>query len=186
MWVLVTGALLALAALFVYLGGLYKIEFTEGSFGPYHAILKPHRGDYTRLGSVSGKLAPRLVAAGVTELRYIGIFYDNPALVEKQDLRSEVGFLVPATVTEVPDELKEECVLKDIPAAEYLATQFPYRFFLSIVMAILRVYPKLSAEIEARGLEQSYRIEIYRPDGEGRMLFLIPRRPTEEFAGPVS
>lgn len=172
-----------LGGLLIYLGALYPIRVETGVKGPFRVVFQPLRGNYRQVGDVAEALAPRLAAAGIPADRqtFIGIYYDDPRKVEEAQLRSEAGFIVPETVGDLPAELAGEYHIKTIPATEYAFAYFPYRNMLSIFMGIFRVYPKLTVAVRERGVEQTYGIEIYRPAGEDKLLYLIPVEPTETY-----
>lgn len=177
---IIAGVVVLIGGYAIYLGALHEVKIERTTQGPFPVIFKPLRGEYRQVGEVATALSPRLDRLGIKEQTFIGIYYDNPRSVPTEQLRSEAGFIVPG-VTELPAALKGEYHFKVVQANEYASAYFPYRNMLSVFMGIFKVYPKLSEHMRAQGIERTYGVEIYRPNNEDRVLYMIAFQAKETY-----
>lgn len=142
--IVVVALLLLLLALYAYYGGFAKIEITEKETGGEVFIYKEVIGDYNQAGKITNEVYNSLLADYKIETQKgCGIYYDDPKLVDKDKLRSEVGCILEAGDIDKIGGLKSEYKIKILPFGKYVITEFPYKGFPSIIIGIIKVYPKL-------------------------------------------
>ena len=182
-------ALLALAFSFAfYMGFFHSPDIAERSFGPYYMIYKDHVGSYSKLHPVFEEIEAILEKNKIKQIAMSGIYYDNPQKADEEKLRSKVGALLQET-----DFLKYKKSLRgtgvsflSLPKQQYIFAEFPYRNMLSIIAAVVKVYPALGEYVKQKGYpeyeykEKNYSdafvLEIYNDDS---ILFLM--KPKHDF-----
>jgi len=151
-FIILTSVLLfAIIAGLLYLAwcGLFaRITVQERDEGPFLLVYKKHIGDYKNIGPILDNVYYTLRDEhDLTTTRGFGLYYDNPQLVDKTNLRSLGGCIVDGLTPEelqvrYPD-VKESFVVAEFPAALSVAAEFPYRGMVSVILGIFRVYPRL-------------------------------------------
>ncbi|XP_059800524.1 testis-expressed protein 264 homolog [Hypanus sabinus] len=162
---LLTFLLLAtLLALALYSGLLAKVSVRSGPspFGALTLAYKYKQGPYREGGHLfteSTSIAPKL--------NCIGIYYDDPQQVPEESLRYIAG-----TILSEGDEKPSEELVKlfekfgfrifSFPEVTHVVmTTFPFKTFLSLHLAMYRVYPVLNNYIKERKLCAHPCLEIY-------------------------
>lgn len=76
--------------------GMYDVTIRDLS--PITALTLDHKGPYRLIAGAFQQLGGWLAARGLMgpATRVIGIYYDSPAAVAENDLRSKAGFVLPA------------------------------------------------------------------------------------------
>ena len=152
-----------------YFGLFYKIEITEKNVGPFTILFEKHRGDYKETGAVMDRLYYSLLEEENIECnKGFGIYYDNPAEVEKSQLRCIAGNILEGIDDAKIEELKQKYTIKTFPETKAVYSEFPYKtngkkgsgqmFF---IMALMRTYPALHKYLEANKLDRAPVMEIY-------------------------
>ncbi|XP_033114688.1 testis-expressed protein 264-like [Anneissia japonica] len=170
-----------------YSGLLNPIRFKAGKppVGRLHVGYKFGRGEYSSVGlgehfTEISKLAP-------STYRCFGMYYDNPERVPSDKLRYIVGVILSEGDEEPDKELKEKLLsygysFYSFPEVTNMVyTTFPNTSFLSVTIAIQRVYPAFSSYIEDNGLSAHPLFEIY---GKDLMYFMAPLAKQDEFIVP--
>lgn len=178
-------ALLLLFTIFalIYASGIFhQVVVGTGKPPIGQAIIayKFSNGSY----SGSGQLFTELAALLKPEQKTVGIYYDDPKTVPSNECRYVVGAIL-AENDEVPDEDQKKKLLEEgykifmLPAVSYaVKTDFPFTSYLSIMIAVLRVYPRLSQYVKDRKLCAHPFLEIY--DGS-TIHFMAPLAKQDEF-----
>ena len=157
-----------LAALFIYYGGLRRVEFNIAKQGGETLVYVEQTGDYSKSAGPIDKMCYSLLnEEGIETFRGFGIFYDNPQKVEKSRLRSEVGNILEDPDPAILKKLEGKYNIKTLPEKEYIVTEFPYRGKLSVMMGIMKVYPAMNRFVKENGFdEDGWVMEIYDMPGK--------------------
>jgi len=110
-----------------------------------------HTGPYDQVGALFGQLGEYAAKKGFAG-EMVGIYYDDPATVPAEDLKSEIGVVVPEGF--MPDS---GYGVQDIPARKvvYAILKGPYA-------EIAKEYPYIMKWMEEKGYKQSGPVtEIY-------------------------
>jgi hypothetical protein len=151
--------------------GLFsKITVDEREEGPFLLVYKKHTGDYKNIGPVMDEVYYTLRDEHKLETtRGFGLYYDNPKEKEKSELRSLGGCIVDGMT---PEELGSRCpgindtmVVALFPAALSVAAEHPYMGTVSIILGVLRVYPRLQAWMQKYNRRSVPVMEIYDTPG---------------------
>ncbi|MFH1709438.1 MAG: GyrI-like domain-containing protein [bacterium] len=161
---LIIAAVAALSCL-SYLGLFSPVRITEKQMGPLTFVYVPHKGDYSKVGPVINDVCGRLSGEfGIKNARAMGIYYSDPRTTKKEDLKSDVGCLL-----DISDVLRVDAIMKKMKVRmmftkKYCTAEFPRKNDISIIMGIIKVYPKMSKYMKAKGYKPTPAIEIYEKD----------------------
>ena len=157
-----------LLVLFVYFGGLKKIQVTISKQGGETLVYEKVLGDYRLSAGVMDKIYYSLLEDHKIEtFKGFGIYYDNPRKVEKSKLRSEAGCILEDTNDAVIEKLAGKYNIKLFPAKDFMVAEFPYKGKLSVMMGIMKVYPALDRFAKENGFEEDgWVMEIYDIPGK--------------------
>ena len=157
-----------IAALFIYYGGLRRVDFSIAKQGGETLVYVEQTGDYSKSAGPIDKMYYSLLnEEGIETFRGFGIYYDNPRKVEKNRLRSEVGNILEDPYPAILEKLEGRYNIKTLPEKEYIVTEFPYRGKLSIMMGIMKVYPAMNRFVKENGFdEDGWVMEIYDIPGK--------------------
>jgi hypothetical protein len=163
--VLIAGSLLAI---FLWLGGFKRIQFSLQEAGGEVLVYESHTGDYKNVGKVIDKMYYSLLNEEKVEcFRGFGIYYDNPQKVEKEKLRADVGNILENPTSEVLAQLTPKYNIKTLEKQQYLVAEFPYKNQMSIIVGIMKVYPALNNYTEEHQLSKDgFVMEIYDVPGK--------------------
>lgn len=177
-------SLLTLAGYILYSGLLSEIIVLTGS-PPIQKLIfayKFKQGPYKNCGQLfqeSHKIGPKLSC--------IGVFYDDPKKVPGPQCRYAVGSILSEGENKADEELLKSYetsgfnVFSFPEVTHVVTTSFPHRTFLSIILGVRRVYPKLEHYIKKRRLCAHPFLEIYR---EGLIHFIAPLARQGDFYVP--
>ncbi|XP_074529309.1 testis-expressed protein 264 [Halichoeres trimaculatus] len=177
-------SLLTLAGYILYSGLLSEIIVLTGS-PPIKKIIfayKFKQGPYKNCGQLfqeSHSIGPKLSC--------IGVFYDDPKKVPGPQCRYAVGSILSEGENKADEELFKSYETSGFNVVSFpevthvVTTSFPHRTFLSIVLGVSRVYPKLEHYIKKRRLCAHPFLEIYR---EGLIHFMAPLARQGDFYVP--
>jgi len=157
-----------LAALFIYYGGLRRVDFSIAKQGGETLVYVEQVGDYSKSAGPIDKMYYSLLnEEGIETFRGFGIYYDNPQKVEKSRLRSEVGNILEDPDPAILKKLEGKYNIKTLPEKEYIVTEFPYRGKLSVIIGIMKVYPAMNRFVKENGFdEDGWVMEIYDMPGK--------------------
>jgi len=185
MWFEVSLAvLLVVAAVGFFL--VYSGAFTQPAFrtetstvGPFTFLYKPHAGPYKNTGRLFGTMSKLSQRVGVPVTAMLGIYYDDPHHVSRERLRSHVGFTIEDK--DFNDNVRRYCEVNQIEVKPLKRTivktaVFPWRNFISIIFAVIRVY----GEAHRRGWVQCAPMELYGVEPDS-ILFAFPVDNQEQY-----
>ena len=138
--------------------------------------VRSYIGDYKDAATVQVQLMQELQASGLSVDSTVGIYFDNPKLVDSKALRSLVGVVVS----------DEEALIRSGVDASYLRfeaadafhTSWVYKSGLSIMVAIMKVYPAFRKRAKRQEFEVLQSIEHY--DFSNKELhFYFPKQSVE-------
>lgn len=155
-----------LFGLYSYYGGFYDVKVRTETVGGETMVYKKVTGDYKQTSSVTNEVYNYLLHDfGIETYKGAGIFYDNPKQVKKEELRSEAGCIIePADIHKLDTTLcKYE--IKQLPRRESVVAEFPYKGGISVLIGLLRVYPKLEEYVKTHHLPEHPVVEIYDVPG---------------------
>lgn len=162
--IIITLAILVLLAIvFIYYGGLTKVNCRVEKQGGEVLVYKPMTGDYAQSGKLMDEVYHSLLDDyGIDTYKGFGIYYDSPKVVEKSKLRSEVGCVVEDQDSSKVGQIADDLLVKTFPEASYIVAEFPSKGKLSILFGIMKVYPAIEKYVEANGYKnEGYVMEMY-------------------------
>ena len=171
MW-LIFIAIIGWAALLYYSGYLIKIVITQQEMWPYTLVYEAYTGDYNTVGPVMDKLYNWLIDdVQIKTDKWFGIYYDDPAVVAKEQLRSDIGVIVDDQYSSELFRLQGKYAVKTRPKQQALVAEFPYQSQLSIIAGVMKVYPELNKYVIANNLQMREVMEIY--DRTAKKIFYV-------------
>jgi len=144
-----------------YLGGFKKLNVEEKMVGPYTMAYTAYVGDYSKVGPSMDKVYEVLSWAGIFSATGVGIYYDDPAVVSGEDLRSDVGAIVVwSDITKVPQSA--EIKIKNIGGKQSMVVEFPIKNSVSYMAGVIKVYPILKKYMQEKGYSNEVPVmELY-------------------------
>ena len=173
LYILLILTILILALLW-YLGMFSKYEVKTQETGPYTVAYKSHVGPYTKVGPVMDIVYQSLVAQEINPTLGYGEYFDNPKTTPKEEMRSEVGSIIPESEISKLDQTGEKYKVKTIARANSLVVEFPYKNMLSFMVGPMKIYPVMEKYMIANGMEWTEdmpAMEIY--DMEDKLITYI-------------
>ncbi|MCF8363369.1 MAG: GyrI-like domain-containing protein [Prolixibacteraceae bacterium] len=166
---IIIGVTLALIAIvFIYYGGLSKVNCRVDTQGGETLVFKDMIGDYAKSGKLSDEVYYALLNDYEIEtFKGFGIYYDNPKEVEKNKLRSEIGCIVEQKDISKVSQIKGELKTKIYPEKSYIVAEFPFKGKLSIIFGIMKVYPSIEKFVKEKG---------YNNDGSVMEIYDVPNK----------
>ncbi len=172
--------LLAIAGYLGYSGLFAKVQFEEKEFGGETLVYEEHIGDYSKVGPVMDELYRRLKEEDNIEAEVgFGIYYDKPGEVPKDQLRSEVGCVLPEQYKGQVEALGQKYKIKEYPVQRCVVAELPYRNTTSIMLGVFKVYPELSRLVEEKGYPGNAVMERYDRANK-RIQYIMPIGPGGE------
>jgi hypothetical protein len=159
-----------------YSGFFYSATIGEKEIGPFTMVLKKHSGSYYKTGAVFDEVEGILKKTVDTKkLKAVGLYYDDPAKVKEDQLRSECGFIVDRADLDKIGALPEGLIIKDFKKTMCAVGEFPLKTFLSYMIGPARVYPKFTEYEKGKKLASGYSMEIYDHQSK-KILYCMPVR----------
>jgi hypothetical protein len=136
--------------------GLFKrIDVEENINGPYILVYEKNVGDYKNTAEIQNKLFQDVMKYGVQVTKGFGIYYDNPRETPVTSLRSIAGVVIDYIDNEkLISNIRANFNTLEIPSTVCLTTYFPLKNNLSIVLGIMKVYPKMNKVVEEKGYKK--------------------------------
>ena len=145
-----------------FFGCFYKINLKTVNSGGEILIYENVTGAYNQASKISNKVYYELLNNYKIEtFKGFGIYYDNPKTVEQNKLRSEVGCIGENIDNKTLEKIKEQFQVKNLPIENYLAAEFPFKGFPSIIIGMIKAYPIIEKYIIEKGFEDGPIMEIY-------------------------
>ncbi len=148
-----------------YIGAFTNVVVTEKEMGPLYFVYVPHTGDYAKVGPVMNGVINRLASEfDIKAGRGMGIYYSNPKTTKTADLKSDIGCLLEKSDESKADAIMKKMKMKIMFQKKYYTAEFPMKNNMSIIMGVMKTYPKLSEYMKVRGYKPTPSIEIYEKD----------------------
>ena len=77
-----------------YMGAFSSVDITTAEKGPYHFIYMEHLGPYYEVVNKINEVENYLKKHNIEYKNAAGIYFDDPAKVKEEDLKSYAGFIV--------------------------------------------------------------------------------------------
>lgn len=169
-WALIVLVVLVLlaAGYLVYLGVFSSPKPYEAEMGPFTIAYESFTGPYAKTAPVFAKVYNALKEKGITARMGLGIYYDNPAQVPAEKLRSDCG-----VVLEKGDQvkLKGKFKVKRLARASSVVVEFPVRSTLSYMIGPMKAYPALMKYAQEKNLKGTGTYELY--DEANKKIFFV-------------
>lgn len=138
-----------------YLGGFSKLEVQETNIGWYVMAYTEFVGSYSQVGPSMDEVYGILSWAGIGSFTGVGIYYDDPAAVAPESLRSDVGAIIASEdVKKLPND--QDVKTRVVPAKQSIVIEFPLKNSVSYMAGVIKVYPALKKYMEAH----EYKMEV--------------------------
>lgn len=171
-----------LTGVFSYYGLFASVDIKEKDAGPYLLVYTKHIGDYNKVAPVMDKVYYDLKDIyNIETTKGFGLYYDSPQEVSKDKLRSIVGCIVEGKSIIDLDEVTKKYSVKEYPLSKSLVAEFPYKGYISIMLGIFKVYPKLNKYIEEHKYDEAPIMELYDMPNERIEYIVSVRLPKEVF-----
>lgn len=161
---------LLIAGFLWYLGFFSSLQVNEQGLGPYTYVYERFVGPYMDAGPVFEKVGTVLKAEGITPDKAIGIYYDDPAKVAKEKLRSDCGLVLKESDLSKVPALKKKYAVATMPKKMSMVIEFPMKNTLSYVLGPMKCYPALMKYAQEKGYKIATPYELYL---EGKTLFVM-------------
>lgn len=129
--------------------------------GPYTIAYTEFVGDYSKVWPSMDKVYVALSWAGILSATGVGIYYDDPAVISGENLRSDVGAIVVGNeITKVPQS--NEIKIKNIGGKMSMVAEFPIKSAASYIAGVMKVYPALKKYMTEKGYSSEVPVmELY-------------------------
>jgi len=168
--VVVIFLIVTIGTVLAYHGFFSTYEIAEKEVGPYTLATKRFVGGYYKVGPTMTEVDSWLRENAVTSSKGVGLFYDDPAKVPENELRSDVGNVLENVDEQKLAKIKEKFDVKEIVRQKAVVVEFPIKSSLSYMLAPIKVYPMISKYWKEKGYPDSvsdgFSIEIYDMDGK--------------------
>lgn len=151
-----------LTGIWGYSGGFSNPVVIEKEVEPMKMAVKEHKGAYTKTKKPMDEVYEGLVSMGVEPAKGVGMYFDDPAKVAEEDLRSEVGSVLEGLSEENLAEIGEKFIVKEFEGGRAMVVEFPIKTMLSYMVGPMRVYPVIEEYWKSKGYEEfETAIEVY-------------------------
>jgi hypothetical protein len=163
---LLTGLIVAAGLYFVMEllhNGIFSTPvIRERDIGPYTLVYTKYIGDYKNVGPAMDKVYYDLKNRyGIVTTKGFGIYYDDPKTVSSDKLRSIVGCIVESKSINEIGNLRSSFGVYEYPVSKSVVAEFPYKGKMSVIIGILKCYPKLSAYTDSKKYPSVPIMELY-------------------------
>ena len=163
--ILIVIVIVSAAAWLSYMGFFAKVTVIERKMGPLTFVYMPFKGDYAKTVPVFEMVRSKLAKEyNVRNVKGMGIYYSDPKITKKEDLRSDVGCLLERADALRADEIMKKMKVRIMFPKKYCTAEFPMKNQMSIILGIVKVYPEMTKYMKAKGYRQTPAIEIYEKD----------------------
>jgi hypothetical protein len=145
-----------------FLGFFKKIKTAERMTGPYTYVYRDFKGPYSKTKKVFDEVYEIVRAEGIEPAKGIGVYYDDPAKVSANELRSRCGCIIEGPALKKLPVLKEKLKTDKIPERKSLVVEFPVKNKISYMIGPLKAYPALAKAAQEKNYTFTEAgIEIY-------------------------
>jgi DNA gyrase inhibitor GyrI len=139
-----------------------KVTVSEMNVGPLTFVYTTHKGDYSKISADMMALSQKVQSKyDCTLTKGFAIFYDDPKVVAKSALRSDVGFLLEGKDASKMNEIMKSTKVRWIGPKNYVTATFPIKNNMSYMVGAIKVYPELSKYMAAKGYKMAPSFEMY-------------------------
>lgn len=150
-----------------YYGFFAQVTIVEKEIGDFWLLYEKHVGDYKETGQVMDRIYSRLLGEdAIAPSRGFGLYFDDPKKVEKKHLRSIAGCILGGQDEGKINYLKTNYQVKKYPASTSVVAEFPFKGTPSILMGVIKVYPKLTEYMAQHNYPPVPIMEIYDTPNE--------------------
>jgi len=173
------GVLAVFLVVFLFYQGVFSsVKLEEKMAGEYWVVYQGHVGPYEKVEPVIKKIKKSLKADGIKPKAAFGVYYDNPAEVAKEKLRSEVGAVLGPEDYGKIGELQAKYNVKQLKNRKSIVAEFPWRNSLSFIVGPMKVYPAMdkyckAKKINVRNIKNSYGLEVYDCKNK-KIIYIMP------------
>lgn len=155
------GGILFFVLIYVWFyGGFSRVKIAQKEIGPYTLCYDFHQGDYSKIGTVMDRVFDDLKKKdNLSTTLGFGLFYDKPGFVEKDELRSIGGCILPRGFD--PVSLTSGYSISEFPKTSAIVCEFPYKGMASVIFGVMKVYPALNKYIKENHIPDTPLLEIY-------------------------
>ncbi|XP_066948062.1 testis-expressed protein 264 homolog isoform X2 [Macrobrachium rosenbergii] len=161
-----------------------EVKTCKPDIGEIKIAYKFARGPYKESGMLYTQVHTLL-----PQYRTVGVYYDDPKTKQPHKLRYIVGIIISENGSVTPPEhitLLEEngYHFATFPAIDHaVQTRFPFKSTISIIVAIMKVYPAIREYIEYRSLCARPFLEVYDNE-KSEIIFVGPLARQDDFYVP--
>jgi len=157
-----------------YLGMFSTLEPVERVMGPYTFVYEEFAGPYRDTGPVFDKVNAALEKEGIQPPRGLGIYYDDPAKVPADKLRSKCGSIIEGENLKKFEKVKEKFKVIVIEKSRGVVVEFPIKNALSYMIGPMKCYPFMAKYIQEKGYKlKGNAYELYDIPG-AKTLYVFP------------
>ena len=161
-----------------YSGDFTPIKFRTLDLPEMTLALVPYVGAYKTSSALQVELFQELKDAGLDVDSSAGIYFDNPKDVAEVDNRSLIGVVIKPGDKEKFLSLETDARLVELKTQKVLHTSFAYKSGLSIMLAIMKIYPAIMKRAKRQSFDVYESIEVY--DFPNKSLnFYFPKQTVE-------
>ncbi|MFC1567125.1 hypothetical protein ACFL4A_04740, partial [bacterium] len=143
-------------------------------------VYEKNIGDYKNTALIQQKLFNDLISDNIACTRGFGIYYDNPANVETENLRSISGCIIEYKDRSKLERIRAHYNILEVPLSKGIVSEFPMKNPISFIIGMMKVYPKMSKYIMNRQIQTGPAIEIYDMLNR-RIEYFFPTENLESF-----
>ncbi len=157
-----------------YMGMFSSFDVEEADLGPYTYVYESFVGPYNQTGPVFDSVYKKVEKDGISATSMgIGIYYDNPSVVESSKLRSDCGVILDDSALESLKNQKDRYNVRTMEKTRAMIVRFPLRNSMSYMMGPSVGYPALVKYAEKHGYKMTTPFEIYDMD-KSVIMYVMP------------
>lgn len=158
----IIGLLVLVVVIYLAVMGMFSSpKATEKEMGPYCFVYEDFTGPYQNTGPVFDKVYKAMTDAGIESTLGIGVYFDNPAEVPAEKLRSQCGAIYDIADSAKVAKLLPTYKLGKIEKKTFVVVEFPIKGAMSYMIGPMKCYPVLDKYFTEKGLKAAESFEIY-------------------------
>ena len=148
-----------------YMGLLVTPKVFEQITGPYTYAYEEFIGDYKKTGPAFERVNKALIDQNITSPEGIGVYFDDPAKVPSDKLRSYCGAIINESDA-VKLTTNENLKIGKIEEQKSVIVELPIKNSLSYMLGPIKAYPALGKYISQKGYKVKISFELYDMQGK--------------------
>ncbi|HEY9123414.1 MAG TPA: hypothetical protein PK252_07765 [Bacteroidales bacterium] len=158
----IIGLLVLVVVIYLAVMGMFSSpKVTEKEMGPYCFVYEDFTGPYQNTGPVFDKVYKAMTDAGIKSTLGIGVYFDNPAEVPAEKLRSQCGAIYDIADSAKVAKLLPTYKLGKIEKKTFVVVEFPIKGAMSYMIGPAKCYPVLDKYFTEKGMKAAESFEIY-------------------------